>query len=99
MPLDEAFDQLLPDVGAGGLAAFRARGEHMAALRQSWRTLVLRNHPDKLGHLELGEQEMQRRAAAFANAMVAFEAIDTFYAGHHAPARSPAHDAEAAPPV
>jgi len=98
MPLEEAFAHLLPDGGAEGLAEFRARGAHVAALRQSWRTLVLRNHPDKLGHLELGEQETQRRAAAFANAMGAFEAIDAFYADHHAPpAPEAARDAGATP--
>lgn len=98
MPLEEAFAHLLPDSGAGGLAEFRARGGHMAELRQSWRTLVLRNHPDKLGHLEMGEQETQRRAAAFANAMAAFEAVDAFYAEHHA-RDVPAALAEAYPEV
>lgn len=87
MPLDEAFRRL--DVPEPQLAAFRESGAHMAELRRRWRTLVLANHPDKLTHLALGEQETARGAAAFSSAMAAFEAVDAFYAEHFAQHEGP----------
>lgn len=80
MPLDEAFRRL--DMPEPQLAAFRESGAHMTEVRRRWRTLVLANHPDKLAHLALGEQETARRAATFSSAMAAFEAVDAFYADH-----------------
>jgi len=87
MPLEEAFRLL--DVPEPQLAAFRESGAHMAELRRRWRTLVLANHPDKLTHLVLGEQETARRAATFSSAMAAFEAVDAFYAEHFAQHEGP----------
>ena len=87
MPLDEAFRRL--DVPEPQLAAFRESGAHMAELRRRWRTLVLANHPDKLTHLALGEQETARRTATFSSAMAAFEAVDAFYADHCAQREGP----------
>ena len=87
MPLDEAFRRL--DVPEPQLAAFRESGAHMAELRRRWRTLVLANHPDKLTHLALGEQETARRTATFSSAMAAFEAVDAFYADRFAQREGP----------
>ena len=61
----------------------------MAELRRRWRTLVLANHPDKLTHLALGEQETARRTATFSSAMAAFEAVDAFYADRFAQREGP----------
>ena len=87
MPLDEAFRRL--DVPEPQLAAFGESGAHMAELRRRWRTLVLANHPDKLTHLALGEQETARRTATFSSAMAAFEAVDAFYADRFAQREGP----------
>ena len=95
MALEDAFKRL--EAPEAWLAPFRASGAHMGELRRRWRALVLANHPDKLTGLQLGEREIEARAATFAAAMAAFEAIDAYYTERFAPPEPPAAPGDVAP--
>jgi hypothetical protein len=82
MPLPTAFEAL--NLPAEWVEPFKATGEHYADVRRKWRQVVLVHHPDRLP-ANLASEAAEEHAAAFTQAMSAFEAIDMFYAQHHAP--------------
>lgn len=96
LPLPAAFEALqLPSEWVEG---FKASGEHFAEIRRAWRQVVLNHHPDRLSK-ELSNEEQAKHTAIFTKAMDAFEAIDTFYARHHAPPTPQLADEWAAAPT
>jgi hypothetical protein len=94
MNLPQAFEAL--EVDLEWLDGFKASGARYADIRYKWRKLVLKNHPDRQQG-DISDEEVSRRTAEYMKAMSAFEAIDSYYATHHARPVEPLQPDAAAP--